>query len=362
MKLNSYLIFFFLLLIPFVAYFFRPDFIGNDTYGFLTLICQNDNSVNAEGLSFLVFSALPCNILALKALLFLLAFVSGCFLIKWCSLFSPENGWRASYLVFLSSVFVLEFAKLENDQLAYPFLFASLYFFFKKSSYSVLISLFLLGIAGLFWQGAIFYLIAFSIGLWPLLFVSLPLIFFFREQLIGEVIRFGFIAENAPLKFHLHFILNFGLLGFFLEPSLTNMGLFLFTLGMISNKFWILSLPFLVVGMILLLERIDREDFFHLTAIMSVVLVFGLAQSLWLNPPTENDWNAIEFAIEESGGEKINNDWGMGYWVRWKGGDTNSYQSPAKQSPPEENQLTITKFDLNCTPLKSFGEVMVFRC
>ena len=131
MKPNPYFLFFLLALIPFCAYFLRPDFLANDTYGFLALVCQNNNLVGASGIPLMLFSLLPCNILALKVLLFACCVVSGFFIIKMATLFSPKNGWRACYLLFLSSITILEFCKLEEEAFAFPFLFASVYFLFK---------------------------------------------------------------------------------------------------------------------------------------------------------------------------------------------------------------------------------------
>lgn len=365
MKRNPYLIFFFLLLIPFLVYFARPDFIGNDTYGFLLLTCQQNNAINVDGIVYFVFSVLPCSFIGIKVLLFALAFFAGCFCIKLATLFSPENGWRASYLLFLSSVTVLEFAKLENDQFAFPFLFASVYFFFhgfrtgKRLSY--ILCFLCWGIAGLFWYGAIFYLFAFAFHVLILAIVSVVFLYFFGRQLLGIVIRTEQIMEDMPFKFHIHLLLNFGIGGLIYEPLLLPAGVFFFILGSISAKFWILSLPFLVTGMVLLLEGLKIEWLYPITTIISILLVFGLAQSIWLNPPTQDHWNAIGYAMVESDG-KINNDWGMGYWVKFVGGETESFASMHHQQDFNSDRIVVSERDLNCLTLNRFGSVRVYSC
>ena len=372
MDKKSIAIFFLLLLVPFGAYFIRPDFVANDTYGTLLLVCQNNNIMGAEGASYLLFSVLPCNFLVLKALLFCLAFVSGYFIIKMATLFNEKNGWRACYLIFLSATLVMEFVKFENEQFAYPIMFASLYFFFhslkKSNNKTFLLSLALLVPAGLIWGGAIYYLIAYSlhIGIMLLLFVPFILIPFpnnplYFRTLLGHILRTNIIAEDLPLKFlQSHFILIFGVWGLAFERMLLPSGLFLFLIGAASNKFWILSLPFLLIGIIRLIDETKVKWLHTVFAIVAIILVAGLAQSVWLNPPTQEHWQAIDYALEID--NNINNDWGMGYWVLWKGGTTASYQSMWLQQPDMPKQIRITEFDSNCSPVEEFGRVHVRLC
>jgi len=366
-KPNPFLLLFILLLIPFSVYFVRPDLIGNDGYGFLLFVCTGENIVGLAGVPLAIFSSFTCNLLAIKAVLFALAFISGCFILKFCEVFTDE--WdKAAYIIFLSSVFVLEFVKFENDQFAYPFLFASLYYFFKGMTYgrrkSFAKSLILLGVAGLIWQGSIFYLFAYSFNAVALAVVSLPIILWKRAEIVGAILRTFQIAEDMPMQFHLHFILNFGLFGAILEPILAYQALFLFGLGAFSAKFWILSLPFLVVGMILLLKRLEglpHLKWFNVQTFAMVLAAFcllGVAQSVWLNQPTESDWRALEFSqgLEED----VEVDWSMGYWARWYGIQTESYGSFHRQT--DFNGIAVTRQDLNCPTLKAFGEVRVVRC
>ena len=373
MKPNPFLLFFFLLLIPFIAYFFRPDFIAMDSYGFLLLTCQNSNVAGISGLPFLLFSALPCNFMVLKGILFLLAFISGCFVIKMATLFSPENGWKASYFVFLSSVFVLEFAKLENDAFGFVFLFASLYYFFKavktekKPAIGIRtpmgISLLLLIPAAAFWQGTIFFPIAYTLNFVWIAALSIPIIFLFWSDLLGAVIRTRIVAEDLPMKLHSHFVLLLGFLGVVLEPMLLPQAAFFFVLGFLNAKFWILSIPFLTVGMILLLEKIkppwnERLNLF--LVIVAGFAILGLAQSLILNPPTENHWDAIDYALDLN--TNVKNSWGMGYWVLWKGGDTLNYMTHHSADLGQDRSILVTELETDCEILKEFGRIKVARC
>jgi hypothetical protein len=364
---KPFLILFFLLLIPFTAYFFKEGVLGADSYGFLTLVCHGTNEVGAHGASYYLFQALPCNILAFKVALFCLAFVSGCFVVALANLFSENNGWRASFFLFLTSVYVLEFTKLENDQFAYPFLFASLYFFFrgikKSCRKSFFLSIILLFPAAWFWQGAVFFPIAYTLNLLILAVFSIPILVIWGRKIVANAVRTFEVAEDLPLKmFQTNFLLNFGLWGIFLDSILWPQGLFFFALGVLSNKFWVLSVPFLVVGTVLLFEKANWGWLNTASLVASIFLCFVLAQSVLLNPPNPHHWDAIDFALEQSDGEEINNDWGWGYWVKWRGGKTKSFQSPGMQQDFNQNKITISAKELDCILLKKFGEFKVYDC
>ncbi|GAG78402.1 unnamed protein product, partial [marine sediment metagenome] len=232
-KYNSYIILFTLLIIPFIAYLYRPDFIGWDPYGFLLLTCKANNIAGITGIPHYIYTILPCNFIILKTILFSLAFISGCFIIKLSKLFSPKHGWRAAYLIFLSSVYVLEFSKLENEAFAFTLLFASTYFFFKgiktvkNSRKNSIIAFALVIFAGLIWRGAIFYLIGYFLNISILIITLLPFLaikfegnFLYWKTLYGNIIGTTTISEDLPFKFHRHFALNPGLIGALLDPLL----------------------------------------------------------------------------------------------------------------------------------------------
>ena len=368
MRPRPLLFFFLLLLVPFTVCFLRPDFIGVDSYAHLLLTCKNNNVSGITGTSFSLFSVLPCNFMALKLLLFGCAAVSGFFIIQTCRLFSPKNYWLASILIFLSSTTVLEFTKLENDTFAIPFLFASIYFFYRgiktgsRKSWAACFGL--LAPAAMLWTGAGFFLLAYALTVYLLWVFIIPVMLtvgnFGVDSFLGQVIRTNRVAEDLPFKFHVHFLLNIGVAGCILEPILLPQAAFFFMLGIASAKFWILSLPLLVVGLVRILEEVKIPALTTFFLIASLVTVGALAQSVWLNPPTQDDWQAIDFALAVDG--NANSDWGKGYWMRWKGGTTDSFGSVHRQTPFLDGQVVVTQRDTNCTVLKEFGTRKVVRC
>ncbi len=396
-KYNPYIILFTLLIIPFIAYLYRPDFIGWDPYGFLLLTCKANNIAGITGIPFSIYTVLPCNFIILKTILFTLAFTSGCFIIKLSKLFSPKHGWRAAYLIFLSSVYVLEFAKLENEAFGFTLLFASAYYFFKgiknvkNSRKNSIIAFTLVILAGLIWKGAIFYLIGYFLNISILIITLLPFLvirfygnFLYWKTLWGHIVGTNIISEDMPFKFHRHFALHPGLIGALLNPLLLPQTLLYFALGTISSKYWILSLPFLVVGLVLVHERLSNapkfesrhntfldkilkkainffeENYVQIFAVVAIFSTIAITQSILLGEPTQDNWSGVEFALSLD--KNVSNSWDLGYWIMWKGGTTENYQSPAKQTEYFPGQIAIIREDNNCTTIKSFKDFNVVQC
>ncbi len=396
-KYNPYIILFTLLIIPFIAYLYRPDFIGWDPYGFLLLTCKANNAVGITGIPHLIYTNLPCNFIILKTILFSLAFISGCFIIKLSKLFSPKHGWRAAYLIFLSPAYILEFSKLENEAFAFTLLFISVYYFFKSikivknSRKNTIIAFTLVILAGLIWRGAIFYLIGYFLNISILIITLLPFLaikfegnFLYWKSLWENIVGTNMIAEDMPFKFHKHFALHPGLIGCFLDSLLLPQTLLYYALGTISAKYWMLSLPFLVVGLVIIHERLSNSpkfenkhntildkifkktiNFFEtnyeqIFSIVSIFCVIAITQTVLLGEPTQENWEGIEFALSLD--KNVSNSWDLGYWIMWKGGQTESYQSPVNQKQFFPGQIAIIKEDNNCITIKKFSDFNVVRC
>lgn len=368
---SPFFLYFILLLIPFSIYFFRPDFAGVDTYGFLLLVCNGDNYAGLQGFQLGFFSLLPCNFFLLKALLFFCALVSGWFVLLLASLFSKEWG-RMPWLLFFSPLAVLTFAQLENDQFAYPFLFASVYFFYRvmigKRWHDLLVSLALLVPAGLFWQGSIFFLLAYSLDFWLLLVLSIPIVVFNWHSLLGVIVRTGIINEDLPFKFSQHLLLVFGVWPALFNHHLRLQTAFFFVLGMVSSKFWPLSLPFLGVGLLLGLEKLEEvvqkrwnSSIWPMVTIISICCIVGATQSIYWHEPGPITWEAIDFALSLD--QNVANDFGLGYWILWKNGKTENYQSVWRETIPKPKQVFVTEAETSCEIIRRFGEVLkVARC
>jgi len=170
-------------ILPSVLFLSRPSFYGFDSHYYLSKVCIQDNHYVASDnlpLTNLIFEVLPCDFIILKLLLIGLFGLSILALYKIAERTWRGTGWITILLTGASTVFLFSSFKFENDAFAIPLLLFALYFFIKylepeptfmikqkKDYLSLILSFFLIGIAGLFWGGAIFYLIVFAMILFP---------------------------------------------------------------------------------------------------------------------------------------------------------------------------------------------------
>ena len=352
----------------FFYYALRPSLIGFDSYHHLGVICSFDAPRNEAPLYHLILPLLPCNILALKALLFLSCFVSIYFLAETGTLFDEKHGWRAGLYAFLSFVFVLEFLKFENDQFAYPFLFAAAYFFFKslqegQSKWkNQLIAVLLLLFGAGFWGGTIIFLLPLALipGTLLLKAASVPVIAFLGRNVWGALFGMSGILEYAPFYGFVWFLFLIpGILGLKDRKGLWLPTIILVVLAAFVPKFGLFLVPFLVVGLTLFVKASPRKrDFFTGLAVM---LVVGMVLPIFLQPPFPEMLEASEFAVQQSEDGLVQNEWTLGYLVKYYGGQTKYFSSP---DPPfaAEPGIVATRLDLNCKKLREFGDYAVYRC
>lgn len=362
--------------IPFLFYIFKPDIFGSDGYAYLLWICQQSPLQNQGMIAEFIFNVMPCNIIAVKCVLFLLCFVSVLAIANLGKLFW-KNGWFAGVLALLSPAMIFEFFKFENDQFALPLIFWSVYFFYVGLTHeqeetrmrSTLISAGLLVIAGLIWEASAFMIFAFALANFFFTFLAVPVFFMAFpkfDQALGFV-HWGKVAENTPLIGLIW--LGFLLLGFtglirgnkagwrFVTPAIL-----LFLVVMLNAKYVLLVVPFLAVGMINAWNTIIPKEF--KTMLFAVILflpfLYGF-QSLGMQP-TETDWKAIDFALNEAHYEKIQNDWDLGWWVKWHGGETNNFAGPNSQFK-EPSGIVLSRLEqVDCPLLKAFEHIGVYDC
>lgn len=361
--------------VPFAFYLFKPDIFGSDGYAFLLWTCQG--LVLGQGMfNFLIFEAIPCNIIAIKCILFLLCFCSVLAIANLGKLFW-NNGWFAGVLAFTSPIIVYEFFKFENDQFAIPLIFWSVYFFVKGLVYedeetrlrSSLYAAGLLIVAGFIWEAAALMLFAFALGNIFFTFLSIP-VFVIAFPKMSQVLGFahwGRVSENTPL-------IALGWLGFLLLGCVglikgnkagwrfTLPAILLFIIIMFNSKFAILLVPFLSVGLLNAWNTVMQKEFKTMIVLLCLFFPFFYGfQSLGMQP-TANQWEAIDYAIKESGYEMMQNDWDLGWWVKWHGGVTDNYAG-ANSNFKEPVGIVLTRFEeLDCPILKDFNGIRVYDC
>jgi len=319
----------FICLIPFLLFVAKPDLIGYDSYAFVNFVCLGESVSLLPGAA-VVFSLLPCNFLVFKFLMFVVFFVSVLAIAFIGDLFDERNGWLAGVFVLTAPIWLVSFLKFEDDFLAFPFVFWGLYAVFrgvKEGSvwWKLLGSLIVL-CGALFWKGTLIPFIGVSLLWFPLLLFVVPGVFiFFDTILIAFSTRFD-VVENFPL---IGFLMNgILLIGFLRTPKRFWLALgFVAVVSLFNSKFAFLLVPFLVPGFVLYFLK--ETEFVGLMKWMSVLVVLaffvGSLIAVYESEPSVDFWSALSFAESKAVDldKPFKNEWSYGYWVKFKGIDTN---------------------------------------
>jgi len=377
---NFFLIFLISFLV-FLPFFLFNGFIGVDPYFFLNKVCLKQElliSFSNPFLFNLILSFLPCNFFVLKLLMFFLTFIFLIYFFKFIELFSSE--FEKNFIVFslfscfvFVPVFLVQFFKFENDLFALPFISAFLFYGFKFKFYFKLIdlikALICFIIAVLFWVPSFFFISA----LIPLLFlISIFLLFFFKPEIILPVIFPDYkIAEGQPLiGLIAYFFLYYGL---FSVPKILWFPLILsLILSALNLKFSFFSVFFLLIGFNKFLSKTfskNKKSFYFF--IILILVFYGLifVRFFYLNNlhPNEFDWSAINWFKENynklSALKKVNNNWGLSYWLEFKGIPIT--EKPGIHLTDYNNSFLLTTLEMNdCNLIKSFQntEIKLYEC
>jgi len=381
MNKKQFLIIAVLLAVPFSAYFFlNPNLFGFDTYYHLDLIhnIANDSEFLSVNMPFL--QDINAQIVLIKLTLYLLALCSVLIVAKTAELYH-KNGWLAGLFTFLSPLLVFEFAKFENDQFAFPILFAANYFLLKgileKSLKHQIIAFLLVCFAGLIWKGSIYYLIFYAfVSMWFILPAIVSILVFRINNVVGNFTANNLVLENTFFDGIKYLGAYCPLvLGIFLTPVVNVLGtLWLFT-GIINAKFLIHSVPFLSIGALTLfnnknLNSLDKKYKKPIWAIVKKTLIgcvillpfvyaFGLS---YAQPPRPEHFNIVdEWVGFQEQGFDTKNDWAYGYWIKYRHGNPTAWGGGTWEQDYNSG-IILTWKDLNCEKLNSFKEMKLFNC
>ncbi len=333
--------------VPLTFNLIRPDLFGTDTYYFYAVACENVELRSVPIISAYVFSIMPCSILVFKLISFGLLTLTVLSISFLGSMFSKRFGWLAGVFLFLNSLTILEFSRLEDDTFALPILFTAMYLFLlgakESKSHFQLSALGLVLFSGLIWKGAFTYLIAFALTNTVALIAFILVMIFIVKNFIGAVMAFNTnfeVAENLPIiGVAYQLFLLIGILGtkrFFV----IQLAFFLF-IAFINAKFAIHLAPLLALGMVFVTEKlfkrieqpvvVQRNSFLIKKYFVPIVLLYafviaGATGYLILNQfPSSAQTEAVNFAIEIAGDKNMLNDWSYGYYILAAGGNTGVY-------------------------------------
>ena len=297
------------------------------------------------------FKLLPCDLFVFKAVSFVAMFISAIIIGKTGELFDKKHGWMAGILVFISISFTHSFLQVEDDLLGYPVLFLANYFFlksgFNKSNYLKALAVALVLITGaLLWKGALLYLVVYSFFFVLGIIVLYSVLYYIGFGAMHALLGNNLIQENVNGFLSL---LQPGTLGFghgigLLGMYILNRRIWLvipFFVAMLLNIKWAVHLsPFLGLGLMFLVVDINNfrirkgivfreawanKHFINIFIVLALVSTSTLSIGILLQPPYDSQLEAVEFAVQQAEGKKIDNDWSYGYYIMYFGGDTNTF-------------------------------------
>lgn len=337
-QIQKFLISYFVSLIAFFGLLFRKNIPFFDSYAYLV---NPSNSVYTP-LADLFFGFWPLSnpVLGLFGIVLILVLVSVFFLNKIGKIFSKKYYYFFSIVFFtLSPIAITEFSKLENDFLAFPFLIASTFFFFKffkqKKWLNLLVGLGLIGVACLFWSPSIF-LIVFLLLIWPMKygwFFSLLLLNIFIFTPLKNVLIWNLgIVELTPFASGTMLMTLFPMLIAIIlpqHPQLKKLGVvWVLLIGLLFPKLIIFTLIVGIPYLFYVILNYKKNDLnfqkklgkklMYLCLFFSVLNFVVIMNESPTNQEIEilqnyQDWN-----------EPITNSWTWGYPLIYYGYDTNS--------------------------------------
>lgn len=387
MNISQISLLFLISLLAFAPYLFSSGLFGYDSYAFLNAICTPGYAHNPATVTTpfanLLFLVLPCDILTLKLLLFVVMLSSVVILAKTGELINEREGWMAGAFVFLAPIFMQVFAKLENDTFAIPFLFLGIYwlikadqfeplprwlnvqrFVSKKYVFQILAILSFLIALG-FWNGAAFMLLGMVLMEGWILFLALIPLAFYGKFLFDQITISNKIAENAEV---LGYFGLFILIAGFLTPVLAPLTLFLGIISFLNGKFVILVIPLLALSLLKLINKIprDKELWIRALFIFAFAMAFASGLLLFSKPlPSPSDWEAVDYALDihNSTGKDIKNDFQLGYLLDYRGYESINYGFLDETWTDDlKGYVAITQQELECEILREIEPYYVYDC
>jgi hypothetical protein len=155
-------------------------------------------------------------------------------------------------------------------------------------------------------------------------------------------------------------------------PKMKRMLFFFAALATLSFKFMALALPLFSANLGTFIKKQ------HTTTIE--LFSFGALILLLINinhfNPTKDQMNAIQFGLDYSGDKNVQNDWSLGHYVKFLGGEPSLRYGPPFSSNllnPDLNYLywfecdyrpIITQLDLNkeFKRINNFGDYKIYTC
>ncbi len=363
-------------ILPVIGFFFRTGFLGYDSYFFLKEVCGGNPlfAHNINPLANLLISALPCNELLLKVILVLFFWASLLTIYAIGSLFGKKEGVLLTLFAGITPIIVNNAFKFENDSFAFPIMFLGVYFFLKyllkdkKQKTDLLISIGLIGIATLFWGGAIYYLIPFTLAEPLLLIITIPIILIFGPLLLTQVIPRLEIAENHPVKGVINFMFYIAFIMFGSGKKIIDLyfpliTIFFILLGLINPKFMILGIPFYALAILKIYQSATEANKKRIL-LFAITLNIAWGATLFFHttepfyPEIIGTQEIVDYSKEYR--VRIENDWQYGHLILYNNGETDYHSTAIDFNLSNLNDsVVLTRKEVDCEILKQYDKPII---
>lgn len=361
---------FLLVFVLFFAYFLKPSLVGFDSYFFYNMTCGIEPLHDAPLGSLFVLSLIPCGLFWAKSVLFGLTLFVVFVLKKAGDLVSARWGFLAP-IFYLSSPALIGLLKFEDDQFGFPFIVAGTYFLISFYINKRVVELFkAIGafmVAGLFWKGAVYFVLLAFLSHPYFLAAAGLLLFIFWQPLTANVLPNFYVWENYPLVGF--FSQSFFIAGYFVFPFLSIPIVYFTVLTLLKAKFFPFLTLFLVLGCVRLMERAKPHQrlaffiFVFFLFLSNFVGLYGL-------PVNDSQIAASDFAMETSRDLNVglSNNLIYGYFIQSRGlpvaydGGFYSLDHYKNANGIVLEVFDVTKDRPSCELLKRFEDNFVFVC
>ena len=290
-------------------------------------------------------------------------------------------GWLVVFFSAITSVPWGVFFKLENDAMALPFIFLSLFLFLRylktKKNLHLISSLISLGIATFFWGASLVYLFAFSFEAPFLVYALIPLLLLFLNEIAIMFIPNFSVAENHPGFGLMFFIFSFSwpLTSFsywkkfwiYFDTPYKKMFWVLLVIGIVNPKYFIFLVPFLSIALARVFFELEKENYVMILFYTIFIIGFSI-QILPLGPyqyvPRVYEIEAVQDLVElgQQNQKIIENDWHFGHLIWFYGGKTPMHSGGNWRVTGNPDRVSLSRRDLNFTVVRTYEDLNFQPC
>lgn len=266
-----------------IALLLRPNLPGGDTYYFVNYITGITDVLPAEtSLSVWIMDMMPSSFIIIKVIMFWLTFLSCLAISLTGELFEKKTGWLAGIILLCTVFFTTIFINFENDIFSFVFIAWSMFFVskFRKTDEQVwlYLSIICIGVAGLVWQYAVYFLIPLLILSrldWKYFLVSAVIILSHLGRYISGMLPSFHFQEQMPFMSLMAIVFFTACYTKELRnKELFPLILFATAMALINLKQTYVLMPILAIAMATAIPKMDLAV--RLTTIISLSVVLAI--------------------------------------------------------------------------------------